>query len=49
MRVCTDAEFNGSEFTCVPAYQDVSFRNAKITDAHFESSQLFIDTDFSNA
>ena len=42
-----DAKFNGSKFLAT-AYQDVSFRNAKIIDSYFESS-LFIDANFSNA
>ena len=40
-------DMSGSKFISV-AYQDVSFRNAKIIDSYFESL-LFIDVNFSNA
>ncbi len=44
----TNAELENSQFTKTPFFQNVSFHNAKITDAYFEKP-IFIETDFSNA
>ena len=42
------AELENFQFTELPFFQNVSFHNAKIINAHFDRP-IFIDVDFSSA
>ena len=43
-----NAELENFQFTELPFFQNVSFHNAKIINAHFDRP-IFIDVDFSSA